>query len=312
MLIVTVYVDVVFLENLCMNYIILLATGLIARFTIQYFRLLISSVIGSIYAVLTFTPLMQNGIGFFFKILLSVGMIYIAFQPSHFKKLMKTLLIFYLTSFAFGGCAFALLYFVKPQDIFMKDGVFIGTYPIKIALLGGIVGFVLIVVTFKVVKSQISKKDLFCQIELVLYQKRKIVRAMLDTGNLLKDPITHTPVIVVQKEELETLIPEQVLKNTENIIQGKQIGEEVELAEYVSRFRVIPYSSLGRQHGLLLGIKADKVKIEYQDNQFSIPNVIIGIYDKELSKSKKYTALVGLEILNKEGQDNESFRTIKV
>ena len=69
-------------------------------------------------------------------------------------------MIFYLTSFVFGGCAFALLYFVKPQDVLMKNGVYIGTYPIKIALLGGIVGFIITNIAFKIIKNKAKKEKI--------------------------------------------------------------------------------------------------------------------------------------------------------
>ena len=35
-----------------------------------------------------------------------------------------------------------MLYIVKPQDIITRNGVFVGTYPIKIAVLGALVGFI--------------------------------------------------------------------------------------------------------------------------------------------------------------------------
>ena len=65
-------------------------------------------------------------------------MVYIAFNPKNKKIFLKQLMIFYLTSFTFGGVAFALLYFVSPQKILMEKGVLIGTYPIKMVLAGGI------------------------------------------------------------------------------------------------------------------------------------------------------------------------------
>jgi hypothetical protein len=45
-------------------------------------------------------------------------------------------MLFYLVSFTFGGVAFMLLFFLKPDEIIYEDGHLIGTYPIKIALLG--------------------------------------------------------------------------------------------------------------------------------------------------------------------------------
>ena len=68
-------------------------------------------------------------------------MVYIAFKPTNVKKLFKELIIFYLTSFTFGGVSFALLYIINPAKILFENGVLIGTYPIKIIIVGGIVRF---------------------------------------------------------------------------------------------------------------------------------------------------------------------------
>jgi len=57
---------------------------------------------------------------------------------------------------------------------------------------------------------------------------------------------------------------------------------------------------------LLLGFKASKVITYIDSNEEELENVIIGIYDKKLSKKDKYNALLGLEIL--EGSnENEYF-----
>lgn len=295
----TVYLDIILLENICMNYIILLATGLINKLQIKHIRLIISSLIGGIYAIISFMPILEIYSNIIFKIILSIVMIYVSFKPSSFKKLLKILVIFYLTSFAFGGCSFALLYFVKPQEIFMKNGVYIGTYPIKIALLGGVVGFTVIVIAFKIIKGKLSPKNMFCNIEIFYKGKSEKMKAMIDTGNLLKDPITKIPVVVVESASLGNIVPIEILENVQKIIGGEFANEieDLETQEFVSRFRVIPFSSLGKQHGLLLGFKSDGVKVYYDENEKNIKNIIIGIYEKELSKNKNYSALIGLDML---------------
>ena len=156
----TVYVDVVLLENLCMNYIILFGTGYIIKLKIKHWRVLVSSSIGAVYAILAYMGIFPLYANIVVKIILSLCMVYIAFNPKNIKAIIKELALFYLVSFALGGCAFALLYIVRPQDIFMKDGVYIGTYPLKIALLGGVVGFIITYVAFKVVKTRMNKNEL--------------------------------------------------------------------------------------------------------------------------------------------------------
>ena len=48
---------------------------------------------------------------------------------------------------------------------------------------------------------------------------------------------------------------------------------------------------------MILGFKADKVIVEIHENEEIIRNIIIGIYDKNLSKKGTYSALLGLDIL---------------
>ena len=144
-------------------------------------------------------------------------MVYITLEANSIKKLFKQLIVFYLVSFSFGGCAFALLYFVRPQDVLIKNGVYIGTYPIKIALLGGVIGFVITQMAFKIVKSKIKKKDVIYKIKIKIFEKEQIVNAILDTGNFLKDPITKMPVIIVEKAELYSILPKELLDNIDSI-----------------------------------------------------------------------------------------------
>lgn len=251
----TIYLDVILLENICMNYIILFATGLIIKAKISQIRIVLSSLLGGVYSILSFVPVLEIYSNFILKIILSITMVYLAFSPKNIKLLAKQLILFYLVSFAFGGCAFCLLYFIRPQDILMRNGYLTGTYPIKIALLGGIVGFVIVNIAFKVVKGRISKKDMFCDIEIFFKEKSVLIKAMIDTGNLLKDPISGMPVIVVEKGKLENIIPKGIIDNLNTILGG---GEENTLneeeREYLPKFRVIPFSSLGKQNRIIIRI----------------------------------------------------------
>lgn len=308
----TVYLDVVFFENVCMNYIILFATGYILKIKMKQIRIILSSALGSIYAVLIY---MQNIIFYsnmIVKIVLSIVMILIAFSPKKIKSLFKELVLFYLVSFAFGGCAFALLYFVKPQNILMKNGVYVGRYPIQIALLGGIVGFVITQMAFKLVKNKMTKKDMFADLYVFSNEKTIKLKALVDSGNMLKDPISGLPVIVIEKSKLYQIFSKKVLDHTNDIINGN-FSKDLFLQEQeaISKFRMIPFSSLGKENGLLLGIKVEKVKVCFEETEEVIKGVIIGIYDKSLTKNGEYTALVGLNIL--EGSEkNELTSNTKV
>lgn len=300
----TVYLDVVLMENLCMNYIILFATGYIMKIKMNQLRLVASSLLGGIYAVVAYLEILPIYSSFGMKIILSILMVYIAFHSKSIKNLCKQLIIFYLTSFAFGGCAFALLYFIKPQNILMRNGVYVGTYPIKVALLGGIVGFIITHIAFKIVKTKLRKKDMIYEIEIKIGEKKLEVKAMLDTGNLLKDPISGMPVVVVEKKQLYSLLPTKLLDNIDKLIGGEEesLLDQIEEKEVLTRFRMIPFSSVGKQNGLMLGFKADQVVIEKEEGRQIKEDVIIGIFNQTLSKTQNYSALIGLDLLEEKNE----------
>ena len=294
----TIYIDIVLIENLLMNYIILVATAIIAKVKIKHIRILIGSLIGAIYSIMAYMSIIHAYSNIFLKILLSVIIIYVSFNAQNLKSLLKQLLLFYLTSFAFGGAAFALIYIIKPQEILMRNGLFLGTYPLKTALLGGLIGFIIIITAFKIVKTKISKKDMFCDIKIFFNERTIETKAMIDTGNLLKEPITNTPVIVVEKTLLYDTFPKELLDNLDSILGGDfdKLSEKIK-KDYQSKLKLIPFSSLGKQNGMLIGIKPNYIIIKKQEEEIKKENVIVGIYQHSLTKRGEYRALIGVNLL---------------
>lgn len=292
-----------------MNYIILFATFVIVKSSgkCQQLRLLLSSIIGSVYAVIVYLDILQIYSNIFAKIILSIIMTYIAFNPKNIKQLLKHLLIFYLVSFIFGGCTFALIYFIKPENVQMKNGVFVGIYPIKVAILAGVVAFIVTQIAFKINKNKLNSQKTFFNIEIFFESKMLKVKALLDSGNMLKDPISKFPVIIVEKDELKKIISEDFLKYIENVMGGgkEEIYENLELKKHLSRVRMVPFMSIGKENGMLIGIRVDNIKIETED--LEIENVIVAIYDKKLTKDNKYNALIGLNLL--EGEEKNEIVT---
>ena len=72
--------------------------------------------------------------------------------------------------------------------------------------------------------------------------------------------------------------------------------EDIRL-EYMSKLKFIPFSSLGKQNGMLLGIKPNYIKVISNETETVNENVIIGIYNKSLTKRGEYRALVGIDLI---------------
>ena len=294
----TVYLDIVLIENILMNYIILFATGFIQKINISQIRLIASSILGGIYAIIAYLNIIPIYSSLFMKILLSMIMIYIAFNPQNYKKMCKTLLLFYLSSFVMGGCALALLYVISPQNINFENGVLVGTYPMKVTIIAGVLGFSIIQVAFHLNKRQVRKKDMICKLEIQVNNIKSELRAYIDTGNMLKEPITKIPVVIAEKDKIKNLRK----INFNNIIGGDEDNI------YNLKIRVIPFNSIGKQNGMLIGIKPEYIKLTTEDREIYINDVIVGLYDGKISKD--YDSLVGLELLEKK-KKNANTRNFK-
>ncbi len=298
--ILVVYADVVFIENLIINYVILYVTTLIKHIKISNFKILLSSICGSLYAVIS----ISIGDNIVCKLILSILMVFIIYPTKKIKKFLEVLVSFYLISITAGGAAIAILYLTNNYTIDAVNGVSIVNFPILISAIGLILGIFLIMNTINNLKSKISKKDIFYDIEIFIENKKTKIKALLDTGNMLKDPITQKPVIIVTNRSLKNILPKEILEDVNNILGGDKLGK---LENFANRIKIIPFNSLGNEHGILVGIQSNKIIVDDK----VIKDVIIGIYEKEFSRRKKYDALIGIDLLYEEECNYELNRKIK-
>ena len=106
------------------------------------------------------------------------------------------------------------------------------------------------------------------------------IRALVDTGNLLKDPVTGESVLVVCNKLgiiLAGLTEKQIADPIHTLLEHPDLG-----------FRLLPYHTVGKTHGMMLAMKIDNVKIRGQK-----AGNLIAFAPNGLSMQKEYQALAG-------------------
>ena len=146
----TVYLDVVFLENIIINYIILYVTGIISKAKIKQKRILFGAFIGAIYSVIYYLFKLKIYSSVIIKIVLSIIIIYVSFNSKNFKDLAKKTILFYFVSFVFGGASIAIIYMVNSENITIQNGVLVGNYTIKTILIGIAIAYFIIIIAFNI------------------------------------------------------------------------------------------------------------------------------------------------------------------
>ena len=297
-----VFLDVIILENIVMNYLILLTTSKFIRSKTSNFRLLVGAIIGAAYVVLMVVlPGIKVFYTVFARILLSFVIVAVAFTPKKFMAFFKTLAIFYVCTFIFAGAAFAFLYF-NQNGGFVRNGIIYVFWQSKWTVLFLSIVMVIIIVRifWDILQYRVVKEKLLKQLKIAFENKAIELSALVDTGNSLHDPLTNMPVVVVEFDAIKEILPSDIRsifhESRENDLTT--ITGIISNSQWFSRFRLIPYTSLGKENGMLIGFKPDYIEIrDNNEERIGISDVIIGIYNKALSKNEKYKALLNPELI---------------
>jgi sigma-E processing peptidase SpoIIGA len=120
-----VYVDMLFLINLLMDFVVLWAAARLAQIRVSLWRLLAGALIGAIYSILVLLPDLQYMSGIEMKFIISIIMAIVAYLPLSWKKFGRVVLYFYFVAFTMGGAVLGLIYLLEhdipPRCIFAYD-----------------------------------------------------------------------------------------------------------------------------------------------------------------------------------------------
>lgn len=295
-----IYLDVLFLENLVMNYLILLVTAKFSKARTSSIRLFLGALVGAAYVVMI---VIVPSIKFYYtalaKFALSLVMIAVTFSPEKVRSFLKTLSIFYISTFIFAGASFAFIYFNQGGG-FIRNGVYVFWQSKWTALFLSIVTAGIIMSVFwEIIQHKFVKGKLLTPIKISFENRIIGMSALVDTGNSLHDPLTNLPVIIVEFKAIRDILPQDIQAIFEEAKEDDLtcVTSIVSNSRWLSRFRLIPFTSLGKENGMLIGFKPDYIEIGENENRKDIRDVIVGIYNRALSRGANYNALLNPELM---------------
>ena len=290
---VTIYGDIVFLVNFCMDFLILWITAVLQKNNVCYKRIFLGSLFLSlIYCIALIFPVLSffcHGIG---GMILFVLGIEIVFFPKTIKALLQYFLIGNVVAFAIGGVAMAL--FFATGMAAMGNHFVLNTkqFPIKILIATACFFYIVIKLGENWIKINMINRRAYCAV--VLKQKgiKISLRMLIDTGNSLKDPFSGNDVIIAAFPAIKNLFSKET-----QIYFFKEYQNQQKFYEYMLQkekklsLHFVPFSSLGKENGLLLVFEPDILEIEGNIKN----NISLGIYCGSFSEG--YDGLISPDIL---------------
>lgn len=292
-----VYVDVVFLENFFMNYLLLYFVKRFCNFKSKWWRVSLGAALGSFYVFAVFFKDVNFTCSAILKFLVSVLMILAAFPIKTKKSLVKTIILFYIAAFITSGSIFALFYFLNTNFETVNGSFVIKDIKTWHIIIGSIAANLLIKLAFDFFDNYHKVRKEKINLGIKFMNKYVKIKALIDTGNSLREPLSNKPVIVVNREAVDCILPDD-LKEFALHNKGLELYKSSLTIDSCNRIRLIPYKALGIDNGVLLGLCVDSIEVNSGELNVIINNGIIALYDRPISENNDYDALAYPEILN--------------
>lgn len=259
-----VYIDVFLVQNVLMDLQLLLLTMLLLKEKVIFSRLVAASLVGGAGAVM----ILLSGIGFgityvLLVLVLDLVMLLVCMRrpvkgKPTFQKLVMGIIDLYGMVFAYG-------------KLMECAGRLVGERLAQILVTGVIIGIVIFILAYR---SLMEPRHIY-EVTLTEEGENVICRALFDTGNLLTDPISGKPVSVVEETAL---------------MKGW-------LEKYPQKYKIIPYQSVGKEHGVLEGIVVDELVIKKEQEQVVKKGAVVAFYKGKLSKNGDFQMILNHSLM---------------
>lgn len=296
-----VYLDLIFLANLLIDGAILLVTARVRHIRPSLWRIGASAALGASYVVMMLAPSLSFLFTFAVKCLFSLLMVALAFGFGGLQTFLRNLGTFYLISFAAAGGMFGIHYLMQSPGEVM-NGILLTSsgglaHRLNIGLLFVALTFAPLIWMFKAVfvsaKRRKEMTHYLAQVRILIDDFEAVCTGLIDTGNQLYDPLTRTPVMVIEAAQWHEVLPDSWLSRIRKCEVDQLIaGIGTEAFVWQDRLRLIPYRGVNRGTQFMLALKPDKVVVVHNETEIVNEKVLVGLDGGKLCADGSYQAII--------------------
>lgn len=256
------YIDSVFFIQLVMNLYLLSITGKVLKCTATHRRILTGALLGA--GMICLVVILPHG-NIRIRLLLgvipvSMSMIRVVFSFRNWKLLIRSSMVMALCGFFMGS----VVLWLNRRLVWMGRW----RYGIWTAAFFGFFAYSFLL--FLLRKLQKEKADDIKKVRIPLGEESIYMKALLDTGNHLAEPISGAPVCIISE-------------NAARQFQRFFLPE---------RYHAIPYQSIGKNRGILNAYELPELIIEEPYREICCKRVIIAICNAGISQDSIYQMIL--------------------
>ncbi|MCH5191096.1 MAG: sigma-E processing peptidase SpoIIGA [Oscillospiraceae bacterium] len=267
----TVYIDILIILNILVNYFMLAAVKKISRSHTSRLRLALGALSGGVASLLIFIDSLGI-IMTLLKIAASLVMVFISFGFGSVKQFFKRALWLFFISFVFGGLVFAVYMCFGLETMIYTNGIVYFDVDMTFLVVCSAVAYALITLVSKFIDKKAPKSKEY-YVTLQKNGKNISCTGFMDTGNNLREPFSGFPVIMVCSSVFRELMGGDIP------IEKMQGNEKI---------RLIPISTVSG-NTIIKAFRPDSVKI----GEFTTDKVYVG---ESLTHLDEYKIILNINL----------------
>lgn len=256
------YIDLFFLENFMMDSILLLFVRSVfgkKSFTIRTFT---AGVIAAVFSCVVIVIRMPEAVKCFCNYcIIPIVMIWLGVKISNIVQLFEGILLLYFTAICLGG----IMQLFRP---------YMGI--VSVMYVSALLGCFILKMSWNLLTREGNLQKRCCQVVLYDETKKWDIRAMIDTGNMLQDPVGQKPVHIISKKMAEKIYG---TKMVEELLEYS-LSKENEEKWMKKKLHYIPCQTIQGTH-LLPVVTMEKMEIIQKSIiEIQMPQIGIGIMEE--------------------------------
>lgn len=253
------YIDVLFFTNFMMDSLLLLAVGKVLGCRVDNRRIFGGAAFGAFsLCVVTVVPLYSFLKYVLLYLALPAGMLFLGLRIRNTVKLFQAFGLFYVTAFLWGGIQLGLRPYIKTAALFFAVSA---------------ASYYILAGCWKLLARIRNRQKNLCEVRICTLSGEYTLKALVDTGNALSDPVSKEPVSVI----------------------GKETARQILSMEPAKGMRYIPFRSVGGE-GLLAVIRVEKMCV-YLPEEHWVMHPIIGISGQNIQEQDEYQMILNPDII---------------
>lgn len=220
---------------------------------------------------------------------MAASIILSVFGFKNIRFFIKASLCFFFVNFVFSGLMLALWFTFKPRGMEISNGIVYFNISPLVLVFSTLISYFIIEIINRTLSVNTAKNS-FYTIKIDFGEKTEKLKAKIDTGNLLREPFSNLPVVIIRKSTALKIVPKSILNSIDTY---SHLTENTHTPGSILRsIRIVPFSTLLGE-GVLPAFKPKKII-----SPDGIPKEAYIAICPDNNLSEEIEALINPEIIN--------------